>query len=443
MRKFLRPTDWALLAAVLVFIAARQVILMVDSKRMDRAADMALADLTAFGAIRDVVRLVTEAETGQRLYILTGKPDFLVPYEEAKKSVFPVVRELEKRNSKDYFTTLKTELARLIVLNFSEMEKIIAQCRLEQCSWGGSMFTAYKGAQNLRRIQDLSEKLSYEIHERGQNESARVRALSARANQISLIVAVALLLLVPATIVLRNEAFQRLSDAFQRAGQLLDALHDEKDRYQALARRHVAVREEERGRLAREIHDSLGQSVTALKLDLHSLSARLDPGDEESRSIVQQASVVADEALQRLQTIATELRPPILDHLGLLAAIDWQAQEFAKRTGAVYTIDLPKEPVSLSGDEQTAAFRICQEALTNVARHANATEVRITARVERDFHLEIRDNGAGFDQSARVSSLGLLGMKERAELISAHLEIQSRRGAGTAVLLRLQVCSGL
>ena len=207
----------------------------------------------------------------------------------------------------------------------------------------------------------------------------------------------------------------------------------------ALAARLLLVREEERTRIAREIHDELGQALTGLKLDLAWLKQRVDDGGELSewvQSIVQRI----DGTIDSVRRIATDLRPSILDHLGLVAAIEWQAQEFERRTGVRAHVRVSRPDVALDDVRATAVFRMLQETLTNVARHAGATRVDIDLTVGNvDLALDVRDDGRGITPSeiAGGRSLGLVGLRERAIACGGMLDIRGMPGRGTQVSVRI------
>ena len=206
-----------------------------------------------------------------------------------------------------------------------------------------------------------------------------------------------------------------------------------------LASRLESVREEERTRIAREIHDELGQELTGIKLDLAGLSRRLSESatadsslEEKLRSI----STTVDSTIRQVQRIATELRPRILDDLGLTTAIEFHAREFEQRTGVTCALEFDQAELDLGPEGSTAAFRIFQEILTNVARHADATRVEMSVRKrDRDLILSIRDDGRGITESqlADPRSLGLLGMQERALLLGGKVDIRSVSAGGTLV----------
>jgi len=212
------------------------------------------------------------------------------------------------------------------------------------------------------------------------------------------------------------------------------------DQLRALAARLQSVREEERTSIAREIHDELGQACTAIKMDLALIGRRTTKRQTHLRAKADSASRLVDEMIVTLRRIASELRPRTLDDLGLTAALESQAQEFEARTGIHCRVALPEEPLTLDDERSTAIFRIFQESLTNVARHAHAT--RVEARLERkadQLIFQVRDNGRGFDPAeAKVrKSLGLVGMQERALMLNGELQVEGVPGAGTTMILRI------
>jgi PAS domain S-box-containing protein len=212
------------------------------------------------------------------------------------------------------------------------------------------------------------------------------------------------------------------------------------DQLRALAARLQSVREEERTLIAREIHDELGQACTAIKMDLALVGRKTTKTQGHLRAKVKSATQVVDNMIVTLRKIASELRPRALDDLGLTAALEWQAQEFESRTGIHCRVILSQEPMGLDSERSTAIFRIFQESLTNVARHAHATCVE--ARMEREADqllFQVHDNGKGFDpeEAKARMSLGLVGMQERALLLNGELKVEGVPGAGTTIALRI------
>ncbi len=216
-----------------------------------------------------------------------------------------------------------------------------------------------------------------------------------------------------------------------------------------LGLRNQSAREEERISVAREIHDELGQALTLFRIELTWLENRMakvlsERGADPVIRKIGQMKRMLDGTLQTVRRITTNLRPPVLDELGLRAAIEWQAEGFSRRVGIRCEVDAELLECTCK-DTSTALFRIFQEILTNVARHAQASRVRVKLRKETDdFVLVVSDNGRGFaaSTSPRPKSFGILGMGERAEALGGRVEISSGVAQGTTVTVRLPVREG-
>jgi PAS domain S-box-containing protein len=228
--------------------------------------------------------------------------------------------------------------------------------------------------------------------------------------------------------------------AQEKARQADQALQQSHEQLRALASHIQNQQEEERRRIAREIHDELAQALTVLKIDVVWLSNQLRTTDSRRRKRLKDMGLLLDGLVSSVRRIGTELRPGILDDLGLTAAIEWQLQEVRKRTGLAYALRLPEEDIALDQARATSMFRIFQEALTNVLRHASARKVAVRLVPQPDaLVLEVADDGKGItpDQLADHGSLGLLGMRERAHLLGGEVSIQGQSGEGTVVTLRM------
>jgi signal transduction histidine kinase len=204
----------------------------------------------------------------------------------------------------------------------------------------------------------------------------------------------------------------------------------------ALSERLLEIQEEERTRIARAIHDDLGQLLTALKMDVLGLLAK----DEAPSPIRDRIVRTLDATVTAVQRIATELRPSMLDDLGLIPAIESEARLFEERTGIECDVSMPHEPIGLDPIAATAIYRIVQEALTNVFRHSNASRVELRLRQRPDeLLLEIRDDGRGMtaDEISNPASLGLIGIRERAMMVGGTVEFEGVAGSGTIVSVRL------
>ena len=215
-----------------------------------------------------------------------------------------------------------------------------------------------------------------------------------------------------------------------------EALRESRAALSALSASLQSVREEERSRIARELHDDLGQRLTALGMDLDWIIEKL-PGDQpELRTKTKTMRALLEETVRSVRHIAADLRPMMLDDLGFNAAIEWLAEEFSQRTGIRCLINADEDELDVGEPMATSLFRMVQEALTNVARHAAATTVDIGVQPYPDkVVLKIQDNGKGFSPAVERGrrSFGLLGMRERAHALGGDLTITSEPNSGTRI----------
>ena len=217
------------------------------------------------------------------------------------------------------------------------------------------------------------------------------------------------------------------------------------EQLRALSARMQSAREEEATRIAREIHDELGAALSSLRWDLEDVDEAISENQslpQELRKKIAAMVTLTDTTINTVRRISSEMRPIALDVLGLIEAIEWQARQFQDRTGIIVQFDCTLENIDLSLEQSTAVFRIFQEGLTNILRHAEATRVNIQmGQEDREFILTINDNGRGItdDEKSGQRTLGLLGMRERATLIGGKIDITGFEGQGTIVTLRIPI----
>ncbi|MBP9854477.1 MAG: PAS domain S-box protein [Candidatus Omnitrophica bacterium] len=214
-------------------------------------------------------------------------------------------------------------------------------------------------------------------------------------------------------------------------------LRESKNRLKKLAAYMTTVREEERSTIAREIHDELGQLLTAIKMDLSWLEENAFKGQTEKfTERMAETNHLIDMTITSVQEIVVQLRPSILDNLGIIEAIKWQAKEFEKRTNVKCSVNINANGIKINNDTSTALFRIFQESLTNIMRHAQATQVEVFVDNDAEkFFMEISDNGRGMPKEKLfdAKSFGLMGMRERVEMFSGNIDFEGEAGKGTTV----------
>jgi two-component system sensor histidine kinase UhpB len=235
-----------------------------------------------------------------------------------------------------------------------------------------------------------------------------------------------------------DERFARLAETFN---QMLDHLDEDARQLHQLSGAIIAAQEEERQRVARELHDEAAQALTSLLVRIRLLERADDP--LAAREHTQELRELTAGALEQVRRVALELRPTILDDLGLLAALEWRVDEFNAAGTARATLSAGCRDLRMPREAELALFRVAQEALTNVARHAQAANVTLSLRCDGTWlTLEVADDGRGFDPAAASAGLGLRGMRERLTLIGGNLTIAGAPGAGTRVVARVPGAPG-
>jgi signal transduction histidine kinase len=212
-------------------------------------------------------------------------------------------------------------------------------------------------------------------------------------------------------------------------------LRASEENLRALASHLQSVREEERIHIAREIHDELGQALTGLKFDINAMAKSCADDKASVAGMSQHLSQQIDRIINSVRRIASGLRPEVLDEIGLSAAIEWQAREFSRRTGIRCMVEIAPGFTDPDKDRSTALFRIFQELLTNVARHANATKVTVQLADSELLTLKVEDNGRGIQDQEFESpkSLGFLGLRERVLAFGGSIDVKGQEGKGTRV----------
>jgi PAS domain S-box-containing protein len=230
-----------------------------------------------------------------------------------------------------------------------------------------------------------------------------------------------------------------LRDIAERKGAERE-LEESREELRRLSASLQAVREEEKTRIARELHDELGQALTGLKMDLAQLVSQLGPEQSDAVNRAKSMHSLLDSTVASVRRIATELRPLMLDDLGLVPTIEWLAHDFSQRTGVAVELQLPAADFDVEPELSTAVFRVLQESLTNVARHADASRVGVALTGSRGgIELRVQDNGRGISPSAAhgTKTLGLLGMRERTAMLGGKFILESEPGVGTTIVMTI------
>ena len=401
-------------------------------------------------ALDKVRQLVLNAEASQRGFLLTGRSAYLQPYLDANAAMEPALESVSR-----YYSGSAAAMANFAKLSASvqrrmaEMEVAVKLRRAapDQGNWLATINTDV-GKESMDDIRHALELLSQE--NRKQIEIATKNIHNSVAFSRLAITLTALAALLALYLLLRQQKAVSLMQAQQRAELAAErdslelAVRDRTKRMTVLANHLLSVQEDERARLARELHDEMGALLTAAKLDLARIRSRIPPtaGNEAVQERLDHLNESLNACAAFKRRITEDLLPSSLSHLGLDATLEIQAQEFQRRTGIITELLLDAPPCD--SDTNLAIFRLVQESLNNIAKHAQAKKVTISLQAQAN-HLDLRiaDDGQGFDPAdALHKSHGLPGMLHRVEALAGKLHIDSAPGMGTRIHAALPLPQG-
>jgi len=433
------------ISLVLALVAALMLIGINETGYSESSAALDRIDQYTHtrNAVNKLLQHVLDAETGSRGYLLTGDPRYLEPYNAA---VAEIGQQLDRLRSSYPANSPEAGTLNALTLNvqrkLAEMDLSVRMRKQgNEEAWKSVLLTDV-GKEHMDAIRSQATRLidSASGHmERAQEQVERSLRL-ARAG----IAIVATAALIAFYLYLRQTNRLKLAGEQQQA-----ALQQERDLLESQVRDRTAslaqlathlqqVREEERGHLARELHDELGALLTAAKLDVARLKSRLGPQlPPEVGQRLQHLTDALNSGIALKRRIIEDLRPSSLANLGLTAALEILAREFSERSGIEVATSL--EAVQLGEASQLTVYRIVQESLTNVGKYAEARQVDISVReYSNHVEVEIRDDGKGFDvRSAKPSTHGLAGMRHRVEAAGGRLTVSSQPGQGTRIVASL------
>lgn len=421
-----------LAAAVLIFIneagfrLSTQAVTRIEESQATR------------GAVNRLLQHMLDAETGQRGYLLTGDPKYLEPYDVATADINQTLDTLRR-----HYAAFPEELAEFGLLSRSVSRKLAEMDLSVRMRKQGNeeawkfVLTTDVGMDQMNAIRGQIGKLVVASNNKmGTAQAQIVRSLHLSRIGIALMALAGLLAFY---MYLRQtrallEAGKREQEALLRERDQLDKeVRDRTATLAELATHLQQVREDERGHLARELHDELGALLTAAKLDVARIKSRLGAISPEAAERMQHLIETLNSGIALKRRIVEDLRPSSLSHLGLVASLEILAREFEDRSGLDVTTDL--ETVELGGSAQLTVYRLVQESLTNMSKYAEARQAEISLHgFEGYITVEVKDDGAGFDTTQiKGSSHGLAGMKHRVEAAGGRLTITSRPGEGTRI----------
>ncbi len=428
------------ISLILAFLAAAVLIGINETgyRQSTRALDRIEEHTRNRNALNRLLQQMLDAETGSRGYLLTGDPRYLEPYNAALTEISKNLDQL-----RGAYPAAAPEAATLAQLTLDVQRKLTemdlsVRMRKDgnEDAWKFVLLTDY-GKERMDAIRGQAGKLVEGATQRIDEEQKQVRwSLEFPRLGIALVAFAALLAFY---LYLRQSARLKRADEQQQA-----ALQQERDQLEVQVRERTAtlaqlathlqqVREEERGHLARELHDELGALLTAAKLDVARLKSKLGAQAPEVGERLQHLTESLNSGIALKRRIIEDLRPSSLANLGLTAALEILAREFSERSGIEVALSL--ENVELDEPRQLTVYRIVQESLTNVGKYAEARQVGISVRdYANHVEVEVRDDGKGFDVAqVKASTHGLAGMRHRVEATGGRLSVESRPGAGTRI----------
>jgi len=402
--------------------------------------------LVAQNAIEHLYRLVVDAETGQRGYLLTRDSTYLAPYLEARRQIAARVKEL-----RDLVGGNPVQAAQLVTAGpmldsrFTQLERSLALMREHGDEAVRGFLLSHEGQVTMESLRLALDGMAAE--ERTQYER-RFLAFAENQNRIRwgffVEVGINLFLVTLGGIFLAHDARRRRHEAaaaLQRNAELAKAVQERTAELTELSHYLQRMQDDEKAKIAREIHDELGGTLAAAKIDLQLLADKL-PSDDPRQTRIARAMAGIDDAVQVKRRIIEDLRPTILDNLGIGAALRWQCSEFSKRAGVPCRVELHDENLRLSPAYSIAFYRVVQEALTNVSKYAQANNVAVSLQRSGDaWLLRIADDGVGIDttQCQNPTAHGLLSMRERVRALGGEFSIKGQRGRGTLAEIRVPV----
>ena len=389
-------------------------------------------------AINRLIRQVLDAETGQRGYLLTGDERYLEPYDTATKDInqnLDVLRQLLAPYP-DQLGDFEM-MSHHVLRKLAEIDLTVRMRKQGNEDGWKFVLTTDVGKEQMDAIRELSGRLS--ASNIGKMEQGQVQIKKAlQLSRIGIAVTALVGLLAFYMYLLQTQALVtsglREQESLERQRDLLEKQVRERTASLGELATHLQnVREDERGHLARELHDELGALLTAAKLDVARLKSRLAANLPEASERLEHLTRTLNAGIALKRRIVEDLRPSSLSHLGLVASLEILAREFEERSGLSVATDL--ESIELGGSAQLTVYRLVQESLTNIAKYANATEAEISLHdFDTYFTVDVTDNGKGFKlENINSGSHGLAGMRHRVEALGGKLTVTSSLENGTKI----------
>jgi len=400
-------------------------------------------------AVNETLALIGDAETGQRGFLLTGDPAYLAPYRAALPKLqtsLDRLRSLTSATGTQNMNTHAGQLATLIGGKLTELQTTLEVNERECRDAALGVVNTGLGRKLMDDIRAQAQAILVELHESANRGSARwsedieygrIGMLAMTGFTVALLIVVCIL--ARREILAREDKRQSLIEERERLEREVGARTAE---LSELSNYLQTVREEEKSRLSRDIHDELGGILVGAKMDVAWVADRLRGRDPEAAEKLRRALAMLDEGVEMKRRIIEELRPTLLDNLGLAAAIDWQVRQVCDRAGLQCTLNLEEADIDLPPEIAIALYRIVQEALTNVVKYAKARHVDVDLVQDAEgLSLVLQDDGIGLPTGADTNALshGISGMRQRVRALGGEFNIRGKPRAGTTLEVNIPV----
>jgi signal transduction histidine kinase len=429
LTKLLLPLALGLALSVAVMVFSER-----SHERLNRANQLMASSIETQAVASQILALVSDAETAQRGFLLTGRPEYLEPYVMAVPKIGPKLQRLKDLNADNPEQRAHvSQLAKLIGEKMAELEATLRLYKEKGPKQAQELIETDVGRRTMDEVR--TEIDAIQNVERGEliARSSRWNADVAFSRVgIAVITLFNLLLVITVYILARRGIVQRERIRIMLEEQVRERTAELSELSTSLQN----VQEEERARLAHDLHDELGSILVSSKMDMSWAYNRLKDKEPLVAQRLARAMTVIDEGVDIKRRIIEDLRPTVLDNLGLPAALEWYVNQIGQRGNLKCTLSIDPAEVDLPDAVGIALFRVVQEALTNIVRHANAANAWITMEYRNDrMLLTIRDDGAGLPKGAERKRLshGILGMRQRITSLRGEFAIDSPAGGGTVV----------
>ena len=433
----------ALLLATVVglFVAAQ-----LGQRRLEEASARIALTAQRQQALADVWQLLRQAESSQRGYILVGNAEYLAPFQQAAASFDGALKRLDAAyaGAREPIRSDVVQLEQLSDAKFDDMRSSIEAFGIRGRAAALEVIRTDLGASTMSQIDDLVRKL--EAHDSAEAVAASHRWQASRWGSIAttsaaLVASTGLLLLLSRLTLRQLRSKERETEQLAaRQAELEHLVELRTEELSELSTHLQSVAEQEKAALSRELHDELGGLLVAARMDLSWLEERIGSDDPEVRSYFRRVQEALQSGVDIKRRVIESLRPTLLDNLGLVPALRWQVAEACERAGLRHLERYPEEELPLTPQASIAVFRIVQEALANVLKHARATAVEVMVElVEPWLLVRVRDDGVGVppERLLALQAHGLAAMRQRARGLGGHWRVQRPASGGTEIEVRL------